>query len=207
MRLGWRKKDSKEKKNGPKKQKKIQTFPREQSRKKNSSSTTSIFFSPKSSPTFSHGEPNLMDRLSFSIWETFFTWTKKLSENLGSTGAFPELLLGESEIFCGHRPLETTTSASTSMLVFELSDKFLVEPEFEKAEEKKFEMFPRKFVRILTGVEIFLSTQFSSADDDASVIGKMPLSKFEPFSDIVTSMTSQLMTSHKKQTSSRNEDQ
>ena len=207
MRLGWRKKDSKEKKNGPKKQKKIQTFPREQSRKKNSSSTTSIFFSPKSSPTFSHGEPNLMDRLSFSIWETFFTWTKKLSENLGSTGDFPELLLGESEIFCGHRPLETTTSASTSMFVFELSDKFLVEPEFEKAEEKKFEIFPRKFVRILTGVEIFLSTQFSSADDDASVIGKMPLSKFEPFSDIVTSMTSQLMTSHKKQTSSKNEDQ
>ena len=127
--------------------------------------------------------------------------------NLESTGDFPEQLLGESEIFCGHRPLETTTSASTSMLVFELSDKFLVEPEFEKAEEKKFEIFPRKFVRILTGVEIFLSTQFSSADDDASVIGKMPLSKFEPFSDIVTSMTSQLMTSHKKQTSSKNEDQ
>ena len=174
------------------------------------------FFSPKSlSFSFSRWDPTLMDKLSFSIWETFFTWTKKLSEIFGSTVDFPE----DSEIFCWHRPFETTTSASasTSGYVLELSDKVLVELELENADEKKFEIFPRKFVRFLTGVdfgvsvgvgvELFLSTKFSSADDDVSVIGKIPLSKFEPFSDIVTpslSMTSLLTASHKKQTSSKN---
>ncbi len=113
----------------------------------------------------------------------------------------------------------TTTlwlSSALTFSAFSNSDKIFVELfpsslEDEKAELKKFEMFPSNFDLVRTGVDVFdvehflsnnflstcpfdmLTTSSMSADEE-SVVGKNPLSQLEPVSE-----PPQLF-SHEKQT-------
>ena len=75
--------------------------------------------------------------------------------------------------------------------------------EVENAELKKLEMFPNNFDRLFTGVVELFSTLFSilfsvfvvsSISTDESVVGKNPLSQFEPLSEVPP------LFSHTKQT-------